>query len=204
MTWAPSYVTTAELKAYVKIPLDDVADDTNVAHAIAGASRAIDRLCKRQFGKVASAVPRIYTPRYHPQLRKTVVDTDDLMDVTGLVVSSDMAGDGGFATTVTAYTLGPVNAAADGRPWSLLVNTGSSMPLTPESVRVTALWGWTAVPEAITQACLIQSSRFLSRRDSPYGVAGDPAAGSELRLLAKVDPDVAVIVRDYTRRWYAV
>jgi hypothetical protein len=64
-------------------------------------------------------------------------------------------------------------------------------------VKVTALWGWTAVPVAVKQATLLQASRFFSRRHSPYGVAGSPELGSEIRLLARVDPDVGVSLRDY-------
>jgi hypothetical protein len=67
-------------------------------------------------------------------------------------------------------------------------------------VRVTALWGWSAVPPAIEQATLLQASRLLIRRDSPYGVAGSPEAGTEIRLLARLDPDVDVAVAPYRRR----
>jgi hypothetical protein len=46
---------------------------------------------------------------------------------------------------------------------------------------------------------MLQASRFYARRDSPYGVAGSPDLGSEVRLLSKVDPDVAVSLADYVR-----
>lgn len=203
MAWEPDYVSTGELRDYVRIPTDDVEDSAQLALAIAGASRAIDRTCRRQFG-FSSTAPRIYTPRFHPQLLKIVVDIDDLMDdPAGVTVASDVAGDGGFATPVPTFTLGPVNAAAEGKPWSYLVPT-VPVPVVRESVRVTAQWGWPTVPSAVKQACLMQASRLLARRDSPYGVTGSPDTGGELRLLAKVDPDVAVLLRHYTRRWYAV
>jgi len=52
----------------------------------------------------------------------------------------------------------------------------------------------------VHEACLLQSSRIAARRDSPFGVAGSPETGSELRLLDRVDPDVAVTLSRYRRR----
>lgn len=60
------------------------------------------------------------------------------------------------------------------------------------------------VPDSIKLACLLQASRFFIRREAPFGIAGSPEAGSELRLLAKVDPDVEVILGPYRSWWGAV
>lgn len=60
------------------------------------------------------------------------------------------------------------------------------------------------IPSAVKQACLIQASRFFTRRYAPFGVAGSPDSGSEIRLLAKVDVDVAVILGPYITWWGAV
>jgi hypothetical protein len=72
-----------------------------------------------------------------------------------------------------------------------------------DSVEVAALWGWTSVPPTIMQANLIQAARFLKRRDAPFGVAGSLELGSEIRLLSKLDPDVALMVGAYKRNWGA-
>jgi hypothetical protein len=50
---------------------------------------------------------------------------------------------------------------------------------------------------------LLQASRLDFRRVAPAGVAGSPETGSEVRLLARVDPDVAVSLKDYIRWWAA-
>jgi hypothetical protein len=217
MAWAPNYATRAELAAYVRIT--DSLDDTQLDLAIAAASRAVDRCTHRQFGSAVTS--RIYTPRYGAELRfatprlgaeiwsyyglpssgVTVVDTDDLISVSAVAV--DTAGDGGFATSMTAFTLRPVNALADGFPYTQVAAAASStvaMPLTADSVRVTGTFGWSAVPDAVKQATLMQASRILARRGAPFGVAGSPEAGSEMRLLAKVDPDVEVALALYVRR----
>lgn len=198
MAWAPDYITSAELKSFVGI--DGTADDAQVAVAVTAASRAIDTHTHRQFGAVAAAEERFYTAKWDRRLWRWVVEVDDFMTTTNMVVSVD-------AGTITAFTKEPVNAAAKGRPWEqLVIDTDSSIVPTTErhGVSVTAIWGWSAVPSAVKQATYLQASRFLARRDSPFGIAGSPELGSELRLLARVDPDVAVSLTSYVRRWAGV
>jgi hypothetical protein len=60
------------------------------------------------------------------------------------------------------------------------------------------------IPDAVKYACLIQAGRFYKRKDSLFGVAGSPEMGNELRLLAKLDPDVQVLIRPYKSWWGAV
>lgn len=206
MAWAPDYATTAELKTFARIT--GSADDTVLALAITAASRAIDRHTGRQFGVVASAEERFYTARLDRRPWRTlryraprwVVDVDDLMSTTSLTVKVG-------EVTVTTFTKEPVNAAVLSRPWTEIVLDSRSEALPcgrDNEISVTALWGWSAVPDTIKQATLLQASRLFSRRTSPFGVAGSPDLGSELRLLAKVDADVAVVLEEYVRHWGAV
>lgn len=206
MAWQPDYCTSVELKAYERIP--DTDDDAQVALAISAASRAVDRTANRQFGLVASAEDRYYTPRWDRRRCRWVVDIDDVQTAVGLLVFADLDGSGDYATALTDYVaLKPVNAAVEAKPWTQMVVLPTS-PVSPcadeDSVAVTAKFGWTTVPTPVKQATLLQASRFLKRKDAPFGVAGSPDAGSELRLLAKVDPDVAVILGPFTRQWGAV
>jgi hypothetical protein len=55
--------------------------------------------------------------------------------------------------------------------------------------RITAVWGWAAVPTAIKQATIIQSSRLFKRLDSPLGVLGMGDLG-QIRVSRYLDPDV--------------
>lgn len=200
MAWAPDYCSNDELKAFVRVSSD--ADDDTRALAIAAASRAIDRSTGRQFGKVDTAEARTFTAFYCWKRERWVVPIDDLMVTTDLAVAFDSDGDETYADAITAHSLRPANAVATGWPWTeLVVLPGSTVTPTDtdNAVEVTAVWGWSAVPDAVNEACLLQASRLLSRRESPYGIAGSPQMGSELRLLAKVDPDVAVILRPYKR-----
>lgn len=193
MTWAPDYITASEAKAYLRV--GDTVDDTEIGVAITAASRAIDQHCNRQFGKVAAAEARVYTARWRGDRCRWVVEIDDLMTTTNLAI---LVGD----DTLTDYTLEPRNAAAEGKPWTRLV-VGSDSSVVPtgedDEIGMTAIWGWTAVLSAVKHATYLQMSRFVARRYSPFGVAGSPDTGSELRLLAKVDPDVAVSLRGLVR-----
>jgi hypothetical protein len=197
MAWAPDYVTLSELKSYLRIP--DTNDDAELALAISTASRAVDGFCHRQFGQVASAEARSYTAYWDRRARVWVVGFDDLQDITGLDVQVE-------AGEIDVYTLEPVNAEQEGRPFTRLrVDTDSAAKPTWEThgVTITAVWGWDAVPVPVEQATLLQASRFHARRFSPYGVAGSPEQGSEMRLLAKLDPDVELaLARAKLIRWW--
>jgi hypothetical protein len=206
MGWQPSYTTTEDLASFVRI--GDTADDVQLGLAISASSRAIDQRCRRQFGAVAAVEARDYTARWSRSRGGWLVPVDDFQTSTGLEVAVDEDGDGTHELEVTTHRLRPSNAASAGVPWTellipVLSGTVGPTPYGPGAVRVTALWGWTAIPPAIEQACLLQASRLLSRRDSPYGIAGSPDTGSEMRLLSRLDPDVAVAVEPYRRRTWA-
>lgn len=207
MTWAPDYVTAPELKGFLRIDTADTVDDAQLAIAITAASRAVDRVTNRQFGQVAAPEARLYTPRFDcSRLGSTwptgrwLVRIDDLMDAAGLVVTT-------AAGTVDLFVKEPVNAVVTGKPWTRLVidPAAATVPKgTDNEVTVTAKFGWSAVPVPVKQATLLQAARLFKRRDAPFGVAGSPDAGSEVRLLARVDPDVAVTLRPYVRQRLAV
>lgn len=209
MAWAPLYADEEEFRSYLRIPVDDespgAVDSAELLLALEAASRAVDHRTGRQFGKVATVEARDYTIAWDRQRARYVVGIDDVMTTTGLLIALDN-GDGTYSgsSLIADCRLLPVNAAQKGRPWeALLLPSGAYVSALEGSVRITASWGWSAVPEPVKQATLMQASRFLARRDAPFGVAGSPEMGNEIRLLAKLDPDVAVTVRPYIRWWGA-
>lgn len=197
MVWKPDYVSVLDLREYVKIP--DTADDVFLGFAVAAASRAVDRHTFRQFGKVDAPEERFYTARWDRRRRRWTVDIDDLDDTTGLTVTVPAG-----PLDVTAQ---PVNATKKGKVFtSLVVGPDSAGQPTGEQDEISATtdrWGWSAVPVTVAMATLLQASRLAWRRNAPAGVAGSPELGSELRLLARLDPDVAVSLADYVRWWAA-
>lgn len=205
MAWQPDYTTLADLKSYLR--LNDTEDDAELAFAITAASRAIDHATNRQFGNVSPVEARIYSARWDRSWCRWVIDVDDVHSTTGLTVLVDDDDDQVFDVSITDFRMAPVNEDNKGRPWTQIV-IGSDSANVPtkarDTVQVTALWGWAAVPVTIEAATLIQAERFFYRREAPFGIAGSPSVGSEMRLLAQVDPDVAVMVRSFRRPWGAV
>src|SRR5688572_8125097 len=190
--WAPDYIERDEIKDYVRV--DDSLDDAKWDLAIPAASRAIDRGTGRQFGIVEAVEARTYAVKYRPRTRRWHAAIDDLRTVAGLVLP---------ASVTSGYRLFPRNAVALGFAWTEI--TFAEDPRNDDDeLDMTALWGWESIPVAIKHAAALQTSRFAARWDSPYGIAGSPDQGSELRLLARVDPDVAVSIRHYRRDWWAV
>lgn len=204
--WRPDYITPVQLRAYVRV--EDDVDDVEIGNAIAGASRAIDLHCHRQFGKPDAPVERYYTPEWSRRLGRWTVEVDDLHSTDGLLVALDADESGDYATAITDFAMKPVNAQADGMPWTsmvlLLSNTTLPRSSTEDSIRLTTdKFGWASVPAPVVLASKLQASRFLARREAPFGIAGSPADGSEMRLLSKVDPDVAVSLAGFVRWWGA-
>lgn len=203
MAWAPDYCTVTELKAHLRIT--DTDDDTALGFCITSASRAIDKACNRQFGSASQT--RVYTWEWEYIKGRPAVPIDDVMTTSGLVVKLDQGQDGTYETTLTYQTdfdLYPLNAAADGVPWTHVVfrHDAQAFPASfADELQVAATFGWTAVPTIVKQACLMQAALFFVRRDSPYGVTGSPEVGSELRLLERLDPTTAMALA-VVRRWW--
>lgn len=193
MAWAPFYTDTAELKSLLSI--DDSEDDFWMEKVIEAASRAIDRAANRQFGVVDAVEDREYESRWDRRQNLYVVQIDDLMDDSSLVITDS----NGSVIANSDIKLYPRNAPQKGRPWEWFTVASTTSELT-----ITGLWGWTETPYSIRQATTQQALRFFKRKDAPFGVAGSPDLGSEMRLLAKVDPDVEVAIGPYKRWWAAV
>lgn len=192
MTWAPDYCTSPELKSYLHI--EDDADDVFIALWITTASANVNDFCGRQFGQVASVETRTYTPVWDRHLGCYVAEIDDLMDTDDLAVIDQNA------NVLTDYALAPENAVQKGRPYERIL-TSVGGPLTLDG-----LWGWdpaSAGPKVAKTGLLLQAARLAARRDSPFGIAGSPSDGSELRLLAQLDPDFRTSLKPFRREWWA-
>lgn len=186
------YVTLSELKAVLRIT--DTVDDVLLEGAIEGASRMIDGFTNRYFYNGGTAT-RDFAP-----LDSYNVFIDDLQTLTSISSTNQVGGD---YTTWTAndYQLEPVNGLASGigQPYTSIRAVGKyTFPNFNGQalVRVTGVWGWSAVPQPIKQACLIQASRIFKRYDSPLGVAGFGDMGV-VRVGARLDPDVEHLTMPY-------
>lgn len=189
MTWAPDYVTVALLKSYLRI--DDTVDDAFIALWITTASRNVDDFTHRQFGKTTLEA-RTYPSVWDRRAGVYVAEVDDLQDLTGLSITA-----GSTVLTTDGYDLRPLNNAQMGKPYERLHSAVGG------DLAMTAVWGWSAVPAAVSTGLLLQAARLAARRDSPFGVAGSPSEGSEIRLLAQLDPDFKTSLKPLVRNWWA-
>ena len=194
------YCTLNELKASLRIT--DNVDNSLLAQAITSSSGWIDGYCERTF-EVAAATAT--TRDYAPSGRYEILPIDDAVAVTQVAIDDDL--DGSFATILGAqdWQAEPLNSRAGGltlpvmrlRPfedgyWPMDIYEGR------KTVRVTARFGWSAVPGAVKQACILQSARVFTRLDSPLGVAGFGEMGA-MRVSRFLDPDVDALLKPYRR-----
>jgi hypothetical protein len=190
------YCTLNELKASLNIT--DSVDDTALEAAIEAASRMIDDYTERFFysnGTVGSPVTRYYTA-----VDPYTINIDDITTVSE--VATDDNFDRTFETVwgTSDYLVEPINNPIKSFPYNRVLAIGSYIfPYQlPQSVRIKGVWGFTAVPDQINMATLIQSSRLFGRRQSPFGIAGSPDLGT-VRLFSRLDADVEVLLRPFRK-----
>lgn len=189
MAITQGYSTLAQVKSALRIT--DNLDDSLLEMAIESASRAIDSYTNRNFYNAGTAV------RYYAPNGAFTVTTDDMISLSSLETMSDT--DDTFDTTWTAtdYQLEPLNGVVDGitQPYTQIRAVGdyTFLDLAGEAtVKVTGVWGWSAVPIQVTQACVIQSSRIYKRLDSPLGIISGELGS--MRVGSRIDPDVAQLI----------
>jgi len=187
------YATLAEVKASLR--LTDNTDDTLLERAIESASRRIDGYCGRFFYQTAATAVTMYPISSY--LLKFPNDVS-----TNPTIKIDTSADGTYATTLTQgvdYILEPTNSPLQGYPYShARMVGGQTFPLevVPSfpTVQVTAQWGWSAVPNAVNQACIILSMRQFARLNSSLGVVGFADMAITVRA---VDPDVRDLLNQF-------
>lgn len=195
-TVAPlAYTTLYTVRLALGVNNDTSRDDL-IAAAVSAASRYIDDACGRRFYADRTATARTY--RLRGRLYATddgeALMVDDIASATGLAVA---IGSGSSYTTITDYESLPDNAIVRGQPITELLRTASrwSGYGARTRVRVTAKWGWPAVPDAIAEAAKLQAVRLFRRKDSPEGVMASAEWGAV--RVSRIDPDVEALIRPY-------
>lgn len=188
MAIANGYATLAELKA--RLGVTDSASDAVYEATVEAASRAIDGYCGRRFYQLTEA-------RYFTPVCSDTLDVDDLVSVSA--IATDIGGTRSYATSWSAsdYELEPANAAGVGFPYTRICQKpyGTQwFPVLRRSTKVTAVWGWPAIPDDINEACLLLAARLAKRPASPYGIGGD---GGEAAVISPVDLDLVALLAGY-------
>jgi hypothetical protein len=190
------YCSLSQLKADMHVT--DNVDDSRFEIAIAAASRQIDAHTGRRFWQDGTVVARTYFPSSPVE-----VDVDDISTVTGLLVKIDTDDDGVYETTVAAsgYVLFPTNAGARVPVWPYtrirLVDDEYFYAGDRPTVQITAKFGWPAIPDDVTKACLVQSAQLFKASDAVFGVAQFAEAGLALRVQNRLNPMAESLLEPY-------
>ncbi|MER6198021.1 head-tail connector protein [Streptomyces sp. NPDC001586] len=187
------YADLGTLKRQLGLDDEDDSRDALLEQALTAASRSIDRGTGRRFWLDGSPVQRVYRPQGRTVIEDdgTALLVDDIGSTSGLVVET---GSAAAWSTLTGWEALPDNALTDGRPITALLRSGG-WGAGASRVRVTARFGWPAVPDEIVQATLIQANRLFKRKDSPEGVTGSAEWG--VVRLSRRDPDVWNLIEPY-------
>ncbi|MER7002210.1 hypothetical protein ABT297_04065 [Dactylosporangium sp. NPDC000555] len=190
----PLYVGLDLFRSTVDRPDTDTGRDFYMTMCLDAASRGADAYCGgRQFWRDRIASTRVFRARGRVDASDSdgeLIIVDDIASTVDMVVE---VGDGTTWIQVADYDTEPENALAKRRPINALRRRGGRWS-SYRFVRVTARWGWPAVPAAVIQATQIQASRLYKRRTSPEGVTGTAEWG--VVRLAKIDPDVQALLAD--------
>ncbi len=188
------YCTLAEVKSALRIT--DSTDDSLLEKAIEGASRRIDGYTGRFFYQQSATISMYTRDIYTVQLQ------NDLVSVTTLKTDDD--GDGTFEDTWTTnvdYQLQPLNTALQSRPYNRVVAVGGKtfpIMIQPDlpGVQINGVWGWSAVPDDVREACVLLSMRGFARYNAALGVVGFADMAIQVR---SVDPDVRDMLSPYVQ-----
>lgn len=201
MALTNAYTTLQTVKAALRIT--DNVDDTLIENAINTASRMVDGYCQREFYNAGTAA------RVFAASDELYVDIDDLAG-TAITLQTDDQANGAFDITWTPsdYQLEPLNGKLAGQAWAYTRIRAAENYLFPVEnglalVKVTGVWGWPAVPQAIEYATIMQSQRLFKRLDSPTGILGFGDMGA-VRVTRQLDPDVAEMVNPFRRDGFGI
>ncbi|MDY6834332.1 MAG: hypothetical protein SVY53_05970 [Chloroflexota bacterium] len=189
------YCTVNQVKEH--LGLVGVEDyDGLLAWNISVASRVIDRKCRRSFVVGTEDETRLFGKCGKKRLR-----IDDLRQMTKIEIDTDDDGNFDLELSSTSYYLEPDNTLPK---TTLVLREGNkelaAFPKYPQSIRITALWGYGAeIPEQIQQACIMIVSYLFKRKDAAYAdVTGSPDLES-MRLPQGLSADITLLLTGFIR-----
>lgn len=196
---AADYTTATDVKSALSASGTTYLD-SDLATAITSASRAIDEACGRFFYPLTGST-FVYTapvapiaPGFYGYRTDYELEIDDLTTLTSLKV--DMDGDGAYETIWTLNTdfyLDPPNHPNLSKPYERVIirpQQGKVFPTWDNAVQVIGDFGWSAVPDEVTQYCKIYATQLLLRtRQAPFGVLMAGIEIGSVTRISRFDPD---------------
>jgi len=208
MAVTDAYATASEYRE--RVDKEDTTDDVQILAQLTAASRYIERCTNRFFNIDATAVSRWYdgaggssmfiegserVTNGQPVGRTRFYIPDDIGSTSGLEVYVDLNGDSAaeqLLTLDTHFFLGPYNNGLGAEPqpyrWFQIVpNNGviDTWPTNLHSIKVTAKYGWPAVPQPIKEITMM-----LARQIRDIQMAGVTLTIQNLDAGVELAPDV--------------
>lgn len=190
------YCTVAEVRSQLTDSSSKL-DAALLEKAVNGTSRAIDEYCGRRFWQDAAPAARLYVAGCRDRL-----EVADISTQVGLLVEVDPGRSGTWTTLDAAdYHLEPLNADMDGSAyawWTLVIDSGAGLPVSKRPlVRITARWGWSAVPDQVSSAAVLKAVSLFKRKDAPFGIAGFADFGGV--RISREDPGVVGLIYPFQK-----
>lgn len=151
------------------------SNDARIDSHITAASRDVQNRCGRSFDVVT--VDTVASDRVFSPIGPYRVRIDDAVSISAVAVDLDDSGN--YATTLSAsdYITEPANGLGPGGLSGfpieelVIVNTAFCLPRWRRPpVKVTAKWGWAAVPVDVVEACYMITNRLYYEVAVPGGV----------------------------------
>lgn len=174
----------------------DPVRDADIDLIIGAVSRLIEKRCNRTFYAGTAGAVRYFTAQ-SPQR----IYVDDFTAITALETDDD--GDGTVDATWAAADYRKLPSSSQfGWPYTWIEVMPEGDYRFPkgrrDGVKITGTFGWTAVPDEIREACLLQANRLWQRRSAPFGVQGANEFGAPV-IITKLDPDIEQLLAPFVR-----
>lgn len=190
------YATLPMLKAQMGIPDSNTTRDTELTRKLISASQDINSWTHRQFGRQEDVSTR------RCRVGMSGIETDDFWTADGLAITPYLGSVPGTPWDVSTLELEPLDGIVNqvpGWPYRRIAMSGGSHPIWRATnwggyvIRVTAKWGWEAVPENVVTSTIMLAVADEKAKDAPFGVAGF----GDFAIRIRANPMVEQKLKDY-------
>lgn len=199
------YCTVAEVKQGTQITTGDTTFDAEIQEIIDDESRALDDATNSRFYPDDSPVARKFLPENSGRCLIFPLST-----FTSLATNTDPTD---LWVQDADFYLEPMNAPADGAPWTSIRTIARPFFFTKADVPsgwssldgriiVTGIWGWAEVPGPVRRACVFYARRTFTRRYSPLGIESGSVDTPGMRI-PRTEADAQRLLEPYTLTWFA-
>ena len=196
-----AYTTVDEVRRIFSKP--DTSDEVYES-VIRVATKQIDTFCSRRFDLTVAGIREFEIDLDYLGGSYAEMTIDDIAVNSNTVPSVELAmypDDADLWETVSeGWWLGP-RSPQYGLPYTEFAVRN------PQRwrgfIRVTADFGWDAVPEQVQRACLMSTARIMNREDSVMGIQTSTEFGTAISF-ARPDPDTARLLHSFKKTDYLV